>query len=370
MANINKLTFTFVDGQTTINQNHLNSIVNTINQLIDVVGGDTPTPSTVAKPQISISGSTATITCSTSGATIRYAINGTPTESSGTIIANGGTVNLSSYAQSTVIRAIAYKSGMTTSQVAETTYTPSISPEAQAALAKFSNLSSAQQAKVKNFVDTLVSNNIYSKIHYLSLPLVAGTVPEALQNILSAETPPTIEFGTISNGLKFSSKGLVDLTSTINGTMDYEAITLAFAGIMDTNTPGNTSRAIVCNHTSGQSTATRIFHMVTNEKCHFKGFDGEKKIDFESNNGVVVIASHDKTNSIEKYCYDSTGEITSSADTQTATNDGLVLSSSTDQSSSSYNSYFSGTYQFVMLADTLTDAQITALNTAIRTFIA
>lgn len=120
MANINKLTFTFVDGQTTINQNHLNSIVNTINQLIDAVGGATPTQQ-VAIPTISISGSTATISCSTSGATIRYAIDGTPTESSGTVIASGGTVALSS---ACTIRAIAYKSGMTTSQVAEQSYTP------------------------------------------------------------------------------------------------------------------------------------------------------------------------------------------------------------------------------------------------------
>lgn len=366
MANIDKLNYSFADGQTTIHDYHLNDFVDRINRLIDAVGGSTPTQ--VARPTITITGSTATISCSTSGATIRYTTNGNnPTTTSGTIIASGGTVTLQS---ACTVKAIAYKDGMTTSEVASQPYSPSVSPEAQAALAKFSNLSSAQQTKVKDLVDALVSNGIYSKIHYLSLPLVAGTVPEALQNILSAETPPTIEFGTISNGLKFSSKGLVDLTSTINGTMDYEAITLAFAGIMDTNTPGNTSRAIVCNHTSGQSTATRIFHMVTNEKCYFKGFDGEKKIDFESNNGVVVIASHDKTNSIEKYCYNSTGEITSSADTQTATNDGLVLSSSTDQSSSSYSSYFSGTYKFVMLADTLTDAQITALNTAIRTFIA
>ena len=371
MANIQKLTYPyFTDGTTQLNAANLNPIIAKLNEVIDKVnGGVTPTQ-TVATPTISISGTTATISCTTSGATIRYAINGTPTESSGTIIASGGTVDLSSYSSGTIIRAIAYKSGMTTSQVAETTYTPSVSPEAQAALAKFSNLSSAQQTKVKNLIDTLVSAGIYSKIHYLSLPLVAGTVPEALQNILSTETPPTIEFGTINGGLKFSSKGSVDLTSTINGTMDYEAITLAFAGIMDTNTPGNTSRAIVCNQASGQSTATRIFYMVTNEKCYFKGFDGEKKIDLESNNNVVVIASHDKTNSVEKYCYDSTGEITSAADTQTATNDGLVLSSSTDQSANSYNSYFSGTYKFVMLADTLTDAQITALNTAIRTFIA
>ena len=137
MANINKLSWSFVDNQTTIYAEHMNGIVDAINSIIDALDENsgngsqsqepTPTPETVATPSISISGTTATISCSTSNATIRYAINGTPTESSGTIIANGGTISLSSYSQSTIIRAIAYKSGMTTSQVAQETYSPSAS---------------------------------------------------------------------------------------------------------------------------------------------------------------------------------------------------------------------------------------------------
>lgn len=128
MANIpSKLNYTFTDNQTTIMAEHLNAFVTAINGLIDVVS-EQPTPTQqVERPTISISGTTATISCSTSGATIRYAIDGTPTESSGTIIANGDTVNLSSYNTQKTIRAIAYKSGMTTSQVAETTYNPSAS---------------------------------------------------------------------------------------------------------------------------------------------------------------------------------------------------------------------------------------------------
>ena len=129
MADIQKLTYPyFTDGTTVLGASTLNPIIAKINELVDKAnGGVTPTQ-TVGTPTISISGTTATISCSTSGATIRYAINGTPTESSGTVIANGGTVNLSSYSQSTVIRAIAYKSGMTTSQVAQETYSPSVQP--------------------------------------------------------------------------------------------------------------------------------------------------------------------------------------------------------------------------------------------------
>lgn len=81
MTNIDKLNFSFTDGQTTITANHLNSFVDRINKLIDAVG-DTPTQ-TVATPTISISGTTATISCSTSGATIYYTLNGNiPTTSS------------------------------------------------------------------------------------------------------------------------------------------------------------------------------------------------------------------------------------------------------------------------------------------------
>lgn len=128
MADIQKLTYPyFTDGTTQLNAANLNPIIAKMNEMIKAINsGVTPAPTqTVEKPTISISGTTATISCSTSGATIRYAINGTPTESSGTIIANGGTINLSGYSTSTVIRAIAYKSGMATSQVAETTYNPS-----------------------------------------------------------------------------------------------------------------------------------------------------------------------------------------------------------------------------------------------------
>lgn len=367
MDNINKLTFTFVDGQTTINQNHLNSIVNTINQLIDVVGGDTPTPSTVAKPQISISGSTAIITCSTSGATIRYAINGTPTESSGTIIANGGTVNLSSYSQSTVIRAIAYKSGMTTSQVAQETYSPSISPEAQAALAKFSNLSSTQQTKVKNLVDTLVSGGIYSKIHYLSFPTMAANVPEAVQNILSDVTPPTVETGVVNNGL-FTAES-VDLTDMLVGNIDYDNYSLAYSVQLNAEQTGSTATIMRLNSTVS-GTASRVFQNVGDSpKVNFTGYKANgHSVAADSTSAVFTqINSHDKANSVEKW-FDVNGQLTSDADGDVIpTNNGLSIN--TDGTATTYNVKFVGKYRFILLSDCLTDTQLNTLKTAIDTFL-
>ena len=120
MANISKLNYSFTDGQTTIHDYHLNDFVDRINQLIDAVGGGTPTQ-TVATPTISISGSTATISCTTSSATIYYTLNGTTPTTSSTQYASA--ITLSS---ACTIKAIAVKSGMNNSSVASQSYTPSV----------------------------------------------------------------------------------------------------------------------------------------------------------------------------------------------------------------------------------------------------
>lgn len=125
MADINKITTTYTDGTTVITASLLNELKNKINEVVDKVNGEspspTPTPTTVSTPVITISGSTATITCATSGATIRYAIDSVPSQSSGTIISNGGTVALT---QACTIKAIAYKDGVSSS-VASESYSPS-----------------------------------------------------------------------------------------------------------------------------------------------------------------------------------------------------------------------------------------------------
>jgi len=78
-----------------------------------------------------------TITTATAGANIRYTLDGTnPSESSGTLIAaSSGSVAVSSTAQGTVLKVVAFKSGWTTSAVKSATYTkpqvvdPVISPD-------------------------------------------------------------------------------------------------------------------------------------------------------------------------------------------------------------------------------------------------
>lgn len=121
MANIPKLNYSFTDYQTTISAEHLNAFVNRINLLIDAVGEQPIPTQTVETPTISISGTTATISCSTSGATIYYTLNGnTPTTSS---TQYSSPITLSG---ACTIKAIAVKSGMSNSSVASQSYTPSV----------------------------------------------------------------------------------------------------------------------------------------------------------------------------------------------------------------------------------------------------
>lgn len=119
MADIQKLTYPyFTDDATPLNAANLNPIIAKMNEVIDKVNGGV-TPETVATPVISISGTNATITCSTSGATIYYTLNGnTPTTSSTQYTSP---ITLSS---ACTIKAIAVKSGMNNSEVAARQYAP------------------------------------------------------------------------------------------------------------------------------------------------------------------------------------------------------------------------------------------------------
>jgi hypothetical protein len=96
-----------------------------------------PALSTVATPTFSPAGGTftsaqsVTLSCSTTGATIRYTTNGNdPTEASTAFVADTP-IAVSS---TTTIKAKAFKDGLTASEIASATYTITITPPAPAAL--------------------------------------------------------------------------------------------------------------------------------------------------------------------------------------------------------------------------------------------
>lgn len=78
------------------------------------------TPTFSLSPMTYFSPQTTTVTCTTSGATIHYTTNGSTPTTSDPTVTSGGTVNID---QTTTLKAIAVKSGLSDSNVAAETYT-------------------------------------------------------------------------------------------------------------------------------------------------------------------------------------------------------------------------------------------------------
>lgn len=367
MADIQQLTYPFfTDGTTPLNASNLNQLVSKINELVvKANGGVTPTQA-VATPTISISGTTATISCSTSGATIYYTLNGnTPTTSS---TQYSSPITLSG---ACTIKAIAVKSGMNNSSVANKSYTPSSqrSQEAQAVINKFSNMSSANQDKVADFVDSLVSAGIYSKLNYLMIPTVASSVAEGVQNVLSSVTPPSVSNATISDGLKMTGVGVIDLNSMINGTFDYENYTIAIKVEHDTSVTSGVNRVLTLSTApdTAQPTANASRFGITNTSSGgtlaYDGYAAQKTL-----NQRFGIVRHNNTALSEAYY--TNGALTTATDTKTLSeNNGLYLSSNKTQSESSLRGCFTGTYKILVVAGVLSDTEMSALAAAINTFL-
>lgn len=369
MANIQKLTYPyFTDGSTQLNAQNLNPIIAKLNEVIDQVNsGVSPTPTqTVATPTISISGTTATITCSTSGATIYYTTNGnTPTTRS---TQYSSPITLSG---ACTIKAIAVKSGMNNSSVASKSYTPSsqYSQEAQAVISKFANMSTANKDKVATFVDTLVSAGVYSKINYLMIPTVAGSVSEGVQNVLSSVAPPSISGAEIANGgLRLTSPICIDLTDMMVNSPNYANYAIGFSGISDSGATGTQRRALTFGTVPTQGTSPGadkqyIIQEVSSGAMQYIGYGSVRNLSVRS-----VIRHNDTT---KKESYMTSGSLVSSDDTKTidvAT--GMYLGSWIDDiSTSTYRSVWHGTYRLLVFTKLLSDTELTALETAIQSFL-
>ena len=111
MANIQKLNANyFVDGTTALNAANLNPVIAKINEIIEKVNGDSPSPTpSVTAPTIYVR-DLAVIMTAESGATIYYTTDGSTPTSSSTPYTNAFT-----YGSNCPIKAIAVKNGVSSS---------------------------------------------------------------------------------------------------------------------------------------------------------------------------------------------------------------------------------------------------------------
>ena len=240
----------------------------------------------------------------------------------------------------------------------------------QAVINKFSNMSTANKNKVATFVDSLVSAGIYSKINYLMIPMVASSVSEAVQNVLSDTTPPAISNATIANGgLQFTNPICVQLHDMMVGTPDYANYAVSFVGAKDTVQTGGQRRILTFGTTPEQGIAPAgegqyVYQDTELTMLSYKGYGSGRSLD---NRHTIC---HDDTT--KKEFFETSGAVTSADDTTTINvGAGIYLGSWVDNiESSAYRSLWHGTYRFFMFTNLLTESELLALENAIGTFIA
>ena len=197
-----------------------------LNGLVDLVAvtltnGTPPPPSSggsaVAAPTFSPGGGTYTsdqnvaITTSTSGAAIRYTTNGTdPTSASGTLYSGPVAISATS-----TLKAIAYKSGLTDSNITSATYTISNPPPAQVAAPTFSpaggSYSSAQSVSIASATS---GATIRYTTNGTTPTSTSGTVYSAPITIGATTTLKAIAY---KSGMTDSTVSSATFTITTNG---------------------------------------------------------------------------------------------------------------------------------------------------------
>ena len=208
----------FVDGSTVINADKMNGIVSKINELVTAInGGSTPVQETVATPVISISGNTATITCATAGATIKYTLDGsTPSSNNGNTYSSAITLSTSC-----TIKAIAIKSGMTNSSVASQSYnaqgvTPVVPTMMLNTSAKTVVLSAPSGLSIKYSANGGTPTTNYSSAINVSN---GATVKAITTNGTTSSSVPkiTVKFNEELNTIQFLSSQTGDIVYTTDG---------------------------------------------------------------------------------------------------------------------------------------------------------
>ena len=169
---------------------------------IDITWGGGGTPS-VATPTFNPAGGTyyeaqtVTIACTTAGASIYYTTNGTtPSTTTGTLYSSPITIS-----ETTTVKAIAVKEGMSNSSVASATYTIQDAPSTMT-IAEARALADNEYALVQGVVTFIDARNVYIQDATAGIDLYLNSAVSTL----------ALGDMVLANGKKSVYKGLVELT--------------------------------------------------------------------------------------------------------------------------------------------------------------
>ena len=130
--------------------------------------------------------------------------------------------------------------------------------ETELIAARFAGMTDNTKSHLNIFVDRLIKAGIYSKLKHLMLPLVAGNVTDALQNVLTAEKEVIADTGYAaisSKGITFTGPGFLSLNPAIQSSQANFSYGCA---VVNVATPtASTSERIVT--LSSESSATSQF---------------------------------------------------------------------------------------------------------------
>ena len=211
----------YVDGVTRIEAGHLNAIVSTINQLVEVANGSSSggtTPTAPSAPTITINGTSATISA-VSGATIKYTIDGSnPSASVGTTYS--GAITLS---DSCTIKAVAIKDGLVSSVVSKAYIHQSTEPDVEypIEIQSIGTLNLVQDGGVytNSSTNTLYYIEIELDAQYEILTDITGgySYVGVCASVPSHKVPYLLQTaggkGTLGYFAKVSSSGRIDLSN-------------------------------------------------------------------------------------------------------------------------------------------------------------
>lgn len=237
----------------------------------------------------------------------------------------------------------------------------------------FANITGTQQSAVKKLVKSLKAAGTFDKLSYLILPAIAGTVDEAIRNVMvDSDSIPSTTYMSLTDNLLFISKA-VDVTNyikpnTLNTTnisagifADFEVESVPSGVYSETIVKINTGHILYRDGNNGC-----CFHDGTNGS-HSKTYtQGKGKYgissDIDEMQSIMVYGNKNTsdTYSVASFSIDPTGTITA---TDTAS---VILSSS--GTGTSYRT-FTGGYKLLWVSSLLTETELVAMHKAFDEFI-